>query len=182
MLKTNITYHRAETTEDLKAILKLQKNNLPNALTEHEKKKEGFLTVQHDFELLKRMNVACAHCIAKHGDEVVGYALSMLPSFKNELPLLISMFDEVESIVPKSTRYIVMGQICVAKSMRGQGVFRGLYNYMAQELKTNFDAIITEVDAANTRSSNAHKAVGFELLKAHEANNRLWELIILKTK
>ena len=182
MLKTSITYHRAKTREDLEAILKLQQDNLPDALSENEKEKEGFLTVQHNFELLEKMNIACAHCIAKRGGEVVGYALSMLPSFKNELPLLIPMFDEVENILPKTTCYIVMGQICVAKSARGQGVFRGLYNYMSQELKIDFDAIITEVDAANIRSSSAHKAVGFELLKKHEANNRLWELIILNIK
>ena len=131
------------------------------------------------------MNAACAHCIAKKDDKIIGYALSMVQNFKTEIPLLIPMFNEIDGELLKQNKalnYIVMGQICIDKSMRGQGVFRGLYKYMSQELKTNFGAIITEVDAANTRSSNAHKAVGFELLKRYEANNRVWELIILKIK
>jgi len=72
-----------------------------------------------------------------------------------------------------------MGQICVAKSVRGKGVFRGLYSYMAQELKNDFDAIITEVDTKNIRSSNAHKAVGFKVIKNYTSNNQLWEIISL---
>jgi len=185
MLKTNITYHRAETTEELKAILTLQQENLPESLTDSDKAKEGFVSIKHDLDILKRMNAACAHCIAKKDDEVVGYALSMLQSFKTEIPLLIPMFNEIDEELLKQNKtinYVIMGQICIDKSMRGQGVFRGLYNYMAQELKNNFDAIITEVDAKNTRSSNAHKAVGFEILKEYEYNNRVWELIILNIK
>ncbi|WP_452596984.1 N-acetyltransferase family protein [Pontimicrobium sp. MEBiC01747] len=185
MLKTNITYHRVKTEKELNAILTLQQENLPESLTDGDKVKEGFVSIKHDLDILKRMNTACAHCIAKQDDKVVGYTLSMLQSFKTEIPLLIPMFNEIDKELLKQNKtlsYVVMGQICIDKSMRGQGVFRGLYNYMAQELKSNFNAIITEVDAKNIRSSNAHKAVGFEILKEYESNNRVWELIILNIK
>ena len=49
---------------------------------------------------------------------------------------------------------------------------------MKTELKRDFDAVITEVDAENTRSSNAHKAVGFELLKIYTFDQQKWKLII----
>ena len=97
MLKTNITYHRVETIEDLKAILKLQQDNLPDALSKDEKTQEGFLTLKHTFAVLEKMNVACAHCIAKNNGKVVGYALSMLEEFKEDIPLLIPMFNEIET-------------------------------------------------------------------------------------
>ena len=129
------------------------------------------------------MNDKCAHTIAISNNNVVGYALSMHQDFKNYIPLLEPMFVEINKAIKQhnnSLNYIAMGQICIDKRVRGQGVFRKLYNYMALELKNDFDAIITEVDTKNTRSSNAHKAVGFKLLKNYTSNNQLWEIISLE--
>ena len=183
MLKTQVTYHRASTTEELNQILILQGKNLHHLISEEAKEKEGFVTLQHDFNILKKMNDACAHCIAKHEGEVVGYALSMLQDFKNDVPLLVPMFNEIDHALQEQNLgidYITMGQLCIDKSVRNQGVFRGLYHYMVQQFKNDFQAIITEVDIKNIRSSSAHKAVGFELLKNYTSNNQFWEVIILK--
>ena len=56
-----IVYRRAETNEELIQILALQTNNLAHRISEEDIKKEGFVTVHHDFELLKDMNDSCAH-------------------------------------------------------------------------------------------------------------------------
>lgn len=181
-MESIITYHRAKTTEELNAILKLQEQNLREVLSSEQKQKEGFVTVKHDFKMLKEMNEVCAHCIAKHKGEVVGYALSMLQGLKKDIPLLVPMFKEIDKALKEQNRkvnYIAMGQICVDKRQRGKGVFRGLYSFMAEELKYDFDAIITGVDTKNTRSSNAHKAVGFKAIKKYTSNNQLWEIISL---
>jgi GNAT superfamily N-acetyltransferase len=177
----SITYHRATSEKELRQILKLQSDNLSNILSEDHKLKEGFVTLRHDYGVLKKMNDRCAHCIAKNKDEVVGYALSMLKDFKNDVPLLIPMFNEIDKALldqKLNLNYIAMGQVCVDKNYRGQGVFRGLYNFMKQELSSEFDTLITEVDLKNTRSSQAHKAVGFEVLKNHVSDGKNWEIII----
>ena len=179
-----IIFTRAKTDIELKEILSLQRENLPQQLSQTDKVQEGFLTVQHTFELLKKMNSKCAHIIAKHDDKVIGYALCMLQEFKNDIPVLVPMFKQIDTQLKKQNKqhinYIVMGQICVSKNYRKQGVFRGLYLHMQKEMASEFDAIITEVDASNIRSSNAHKAVGFELLHEFTSNNQHWELILLK--
>ncbi|WAC00845.1 GNAT family N-acetyltransferase [Lacinutrix neustonica] len=139
--------------------------------------------MQHDFDLLKKMNDACGHCIAKHEGKVIGYALSMLQAFKNDMPLLIPMFNEIDHVLSGQNRrlnYIAMGQICIDKSYRRMGVFRGLYLYMAKELSNEFHAIITEVDSKNTRSSEAHRSIGFKVLSKYTSNDQLWEVIILE--
>ncbi|WP_411766379.1 hypothetical protein [Winogradskyella sp. A3E31] len=51
---------------------------------------------------------------------------------------------------------------------------------MKSELKSEFDAVITEVNVKNRRSSEAHKTVGFELLDEHKEGSEIWELIIWK--
>lgn len=185
-MNATVTYHRASTDEDLEAILGLQAQNVTEVLSSQEQQDEGFVTVHHDFDILKQMNTACAHCIAKHNGEVVGYVLCMLQDFKNSIPVLIPTFREMDDVLEEkglsSLEYIVMGQVCIAKNYRGQGVFRGLYKFMSEVVKNEFDAIITEVDIRNTRSSQAHFAIGFELLKTYGHDGQIWELIILKTK
>jgi ribosomal protein S18 acetylase RimI-like enzyme len=129
------------------------------------------------------MNTVCAHCIAKVNGKVVGYALCMDKRFKNKIDVLRSMFVEIDSSLvhypKKYTNYIAMGQICIDKEYRKKGIFRGLYNYMREELRAQYSCVITEVDAKNVRSSDAHKAIGFELLKTYFSDAITWELMLL---
>ncbi len=76
--------------------------------------------------------------------------------------------------------YIVMGQVCIDKTFRKQGVFRGLYNFMKKQLQTEFDMIITEVGVANTRSINAHYAIGFKTIYSYRSNQQDWNIIYWK--
>lgn len=128
------------------------------------------------------MNDRCPHIIAKHNSKVVGYILCMVGDFRDDIPVLIPMFTEIDAALALSQEndlnYVIMGQVCIAKAYRKQGIFRGLYAFMKTELKHDFDAVITEVDAENTRSSNTHKAVGFEMLKIYTSGKQEWELII----
>ncbi len=175
-----IQYKTASTKEELEQILALQKTNLPNSLSSEEKQNEGFVTVHHDFDLLKRMNEACPHIIATQGKKVVGYALCMHPKFGDEIEVLKSMFAEIENISKPFNSFVIMGQVCVDKDYRKQGLFRKLYNKMQEETSKRFDAIVTEVDATNDRSVQAHYAIGFKTLSKYKGDGRDWELIYLE--
>jgi ribosomal protein S18 acetylase RimI-like enzyme len=178
--KSNIRYCRAKTDKELHQILGLQQKNLFANVTDEERKQEGFVTVAHDFDILKKMNEACPHIITKVNDKIIGYALCMHPLFSGTIAVLKPMFDEIETVNPKPSTYIAMGQICIDKDYRKQGIFRNLYQTMSDSLKPEFDAIITEVDAKNKRSLNAHYAIGFKHLKSYNSGGQNWELIILK--
>lgn len=175
-----VEYCRASTEKELKDILELQRQNLPEQLSEELKQREGFLTVKHSFELLKKMNDVCPHIVAKDGDRVIGYALCMHPDFKNEIPVLFSMFKEIETQYGNES-FLVMGQICIDKDYRGKGVFRGLYNSMKEAVGTEYNLIVTEVDGRNTRSLEAHIAVGFKVIKNYISGGREWNLISQST-
>lgn len=174
-----IRYKTATTIEELEQILALQKANLPIALSSEEKKNEGFLTVHHTFDLLERMNDSCQHIIAKNYTEVVGYALCMHPKFGSEIEVLKSMFAEIENKKAPFKSFIIMGQVCVDKEFRKQGVFRKLYSKMKEATSPEFESIITEVDATNKRSLEAHYAIGFKTLSKYKGDGRDWELIYL---
>jgi len=179
-----ITYQLTSTNKELTGIIALQHKNLPLHISKNEKDEQGFVTIQHTLELLTKMHETHPHVIAKHNDNVVGYALCMLPEFRNEIPLLTPMFDLTDKAIGalnENLNYMVMGQVCIDKDYRKKGIFRALYKYMQENISKEYNAIITEVDVKNVRSINAHKAVGFETLKEYQSNNQNWELIMLRT-
>jgi len=172
-----IIYKRGQTEEELLQILALQQANIPSAISENERQQEGFVTVHHNFDVLKQMNDKCQHIIAKYKNKVIGYALCMIKDFKDDIEVLQPMFQQIDKLVSRDEVYIVMGQVCVDKSFRKQGVFRGLYEHMKSELCRDYNAIITEVDKKNTRSLNAHYAIGFKVLYSYRSNNQDWEIL-----
>ena len=181
-----IIFKRADTSEELMQILNLQRFNIKQSLSKDAIKKEGFVTVSHSFEVLKRMNDASPHILAKADDKVIAYALCMLNSFRNDVPILAPMFNHMDTIMESkgllSLNYLIMGQICIDKTYRKQGLFKRLYHYFKTELQSQFDAVITEVSIKNTRSLEAHKAVGFQVLDQHTVDGQDWELIIWRWK
>ncbi|MGB5236558.1 MAG: N-acetyltransferase [Flavobacteriaceae bacterium] len=172
-----IHYKRSTSVEQLKKILDLQKSNLPSNIEAEERKTEGFLTVHHTLELLVKMQNKCPHIIAISGDNLAGYALCMHPVFANQIAVLRSMFDKIKRLNPENRTFMVMGQICIDKPYRKKGVFRGLYDSMRSELKADYDMIITEVDHQNSRSLDAHYAIGFTDLLVYKSDGRVWHLV-----
>ncbi|MBO0590886.1 GNAT family N-acetyltransferase [Cellulophaga sp. E16_2] len=173
-----ITYTTSKITEELAQILVLQQANLYRNVSTEEKLAEGFLTVEHSLELLKEMNDVCPHTIAiDEQGNLAGYAMSMHPSFKDEIAVLKPMFEVIDPLIAPEEKYMLMGQICVSKNHRKQGAFRGLYTHMKNELEHDYDSIITEIDALNSRSMEAHKAVGFEEMVGYHANEQEWVVV-----
>jgi len=175
----SITYGRVREHHELQEILALQQKNLLGIVPTVTQQSEGFVTVSHTLALLDRMNQVCPHIIAKDKGKVVGYALCMHPDFSGEIALLQPMFRVINEVLPLKQSFIVMGQICIAESYRGKGLFRGLYNYMKKVLATDFKLIVTEVDARNIRSLQAHLAIGFKTIKKYQSDGKDWYLIVL---
>ncbi|PKP08925.1 MAG: GNAT family N-acetyltransferase [Bacteroidetes bacterium HGW-Bacteroidetes-3] len=179
-----ITYTTSKTTEDLSGIIALQKINLLENLTEIERQNHGFLSVTHSLEVLEKMQAEARNIIIKDKNEIVGYALAMTKKSKYDIPILIPMFETFDKIKYKGKlvsdyNYIVMGQVCIHKKYRGQGLFDGGYEAFKNYFKTDFDFAITEIATKNTRSRAAHKRVGFEEIHAYkDFNETEWRIVI----
>lgn len=177
----NLSYGQAQD-EDLPFILELQKQNHKNAVDDATKQSQGFVTAEHDLNLLKAMNDAFPHTVAYDGKEVIGYALTMTKAFRNKIEILKPMFDMIDQTLAEkqmSDRYVVMGQVCIKASHRGQGIFYKLYDAMKRFTQGHFDSIITEVSVQNKRSLKAHYNHGFESLKKYQDKfGEDWDLII----
>lgn len=173
-----IAYTRATLINELEQIRALKLQNSAQNLSSEEKIQEGFVTVQHTVALLKKMNDTCAHIVAKENDKVVGFALVMLPSFRDEIKVLAPMFERIDELLPADKSYLVMGQICIDKNYRKQGVFRGLYNFYREQLRNKYNLLYTEIAAANKRSMAAHESVGFKTVATYEDDDVTWNIVV----
>jgi ribosomal protein S18 acetylase RimI-like enzyme len=181
-----IAYGTANNDNDLRQILDLQARNLPQNISTSEAKSQGFVTAHHNLSLLKKMNVPYPHIVAKDGNKTIGYALVMQRSFATEIPVLTPMFEQINSLSFDGkklgeSKYFVMGQVCIEKGYRGQGVFKNLYAEMQKRMSPYFDYIITEVAMRNTRSMRAHEKAGFEVIHQYTASED-WAIILLRTR
>lgn len=179
-----VVYTTASSKEDLEGILCLQQANLAQNIAPEEKKSQGFVTVWHTYEQLARLNEYEQHIIAKHCGRVVGYVLAMTAQSRFDIPVLVPMFDFFDTIFYKnkkvgSCRYMVVGQVCVDKDFRGQGVFDNCYAAYKNRYGGKYDFAITEIASANTRSQQAHKRVGFETIATYTAPDGTgWQVVV----
>lgn len=169
-------YRPARTQGELLRILELQQANLYEHVGPDVREREGFVKVRHNLPLLLNMQAAGPQVIALCGGELAGYALCMHPSQEADIPELQPLFGFLRKALPEGFGFRVMGQVCVAAAFRRQGHFRKLY-------ETLFDLchplpIITEIASVNTRSLEAHRAIGFRRLGSHQETGLRWEVMI----
>jgi hypothetical protein len=181
-----IVYTTSQDDKDLTGILDLQRRNLARNLDQSEIKSQGFVTVLHRLSDLQKMNAIEPHIIARDNDAVVAYLLAMTEKSKMDIPVLIPMFDLFESIQYKNKslsqyHYMVVGQVCVDKKYRGQGVLDKCYDLYINTFKQRYDFAITEIATSNQRSLNAHKRIGFKTIHEYVApDGESWAIVVLE--
>lgn len=171
-----------ETTQELQQILRLQEENLVQHIDETEMKSEGFVTLHHDLNILEQMHKLAPSVIIKNDDQVVAYALTMLQECRELMPDLEPMFSLLDKLSWKDKplndySYYVMGQICIAKQYRGQGLFDELYSHHKKIYQPQFGLFITEISTRNHRSIRAHERVGFKTIHTHQDELDEWLVV-----
>ena len=71
-----------------------------------------------------------------------------------------------------------MGQICIHKNYRGQGLFDALYQKHRTLHETEFDCLITSISTRNHRSLRAHERVGFKILNTYKETTEEWVTVV----
>lgn len=179
-----INYTTAKAQADLEGIYALQKANLKKNLSEKEIERDGFVTVDHTWETLEKLNSIEPHVIAKDGEEVIGYVLTMTKESRADIPILLPMFVEFDQLIYKGKSvsdydYMVVGQACVHKNYRGQGVLANCFKVYKEEFANRYAFSITEIAANNQRSRKAHKKVGFEEVHFYtDSSQTEWVLVV----
>ncbi|MCL6258351.1 GNAT family N-acetyltransferase [Aquiflexum sp. TKW24L] len=177
----SLIFKTAETYEEFVGILDLQQENHIKNLDSLD---QGFVFAEHSVEDLWKMSSYAPHIIAKDDEYVAAYILAMTVDCKEDIEMLIPMFEEFDQLeykgVPLSEyNYLVVGQVAVDKGYRGQGIFDQCYELYREVHGDNFDFAITEISERNYRSLAAHYRVGFrELSRYPNADGEEWIIVV----
>lgn len=152
--------YRPAVPGHLPALLALQKANLFSELSE-EARKDGFLSAAFTAGHFETMAREVAVMVADDAGEVRGYVCAGSLAFHRQFPLLAAMiecFDHTSFLGRPLTaqRTFIYGPACVARSHRGKGVLRGLYDALRREVAGGYDAGVAFVAKDNVRSLGAH--------------------------
>jgi GNAT superfamily N-acetyltransferase len=174
-------YIAAASDLELQGILSLQKENLQQHLDSLD---QGFVMVCHQLADLQKMNNITPHIICKSADKVVAYVLAMTKACKGDIPVLLPMFEQFDQLTYNGSLiseydYMVVGQICVGKDFRGQGIFDNLYTAYKKLYQHNFSFAITEIATRNSRSLRAHFRIGFREIHRYLApDGEEWAIVL----
>jgi hypothetical protein len=178
MLATTVT-----GINDLQQILQLQQENLIRNIDAAEMKSQGFVTLEHSLEVLQQMHALAPSIIIKDDNKVVAYALVELRECRQLMPSLEPMFALLDHLQWKNKpvndySFYTMGQICIAKDYRGQGLFEKLYEQHKIIYQPRFDLLVTEISTRNHRSLRAHERVGFQTIHTHRDELDEWAVVV----
>lgn len=172
-----------ESLLEIEGIKKLQEKNLRTTISEEEALSQGFLTASYSMAYLQEMNQAAPTVIAVDGSEVVGYAMVATQSIRSGHDLIEDLFNTIDRTkynneLLKNSNYVVVGQLCVAKSHRGMGLVQKLYGHFRDCYAQEFQYLVTDVAQANTRSLKAHRNTGFEVIDTLTYGGIKWDIVL----
>lgn len=169
--------------KELNGIKTLQQQNLKSVLTADEAEAEGFVTAEYDVEYLHLMNERTPAIVAKDDERVVGYALATVKDVGLKHDLLHDLFKTIDGIIYdgrrlSDTRYIVVGQLCVAKGYRGLGLVHEMYTAFRDVYASAYQFCITDVAENNPRSLKAHLKSGFKVIDTLRYGGIGWHIVL----
>lgn len=172
-----------QSTEDLRGIKSLQNQNLKANLSEVEKNKEGFVTASYTMEALELMHQLLPSIVAIDQYKVVGYALVIDKRFKGTHHLIDDLIKNIDHLSYRGEQlavvnYAVVGQLCVDKQYRGQGLASKLYQSFKDHYSIRYPYCITDVDRSNKRSLQAHYKTGFQPIGQLQFENADFEIVL----
>ncbi len=178
-----ILIKRVTEGAELEGIQHLQCKNLKHRISKEEADAQGFVTAEYSLDFFKMMHESNPAIIAKDGNEVVGYALVAVKSTRHHHELLAGLFDAIDKLsyqgfLLATSKYVVVGQLCVAKEQRGQGLVQKMYNHFKESLCNEFDYCITDVAQGNPRSLKAHKSTGFQVIDTLIYGGEGWDIVL----
>ncbi len=178
---SSISYQLASRS-DLIDIRLLQEQNLKKNLSPEELR-EGFVTAEYTVDELAQMHELTPAVIAKHQEQLVGYALAVSPKFRGNHPLIDNLFTHIDKISYrnkplKGSNYIMVGQLCVRKNFRKSCVSLGLYQAYKKWYSDSFDYLITDIVFENQPSLKAHQKAGFEIVSELNYSGSHWAVVL----
>lgn len=178
--------YRKATTDDIAAILKLHARYQIDTINEADRK-DGFITTAFtESQMEEIIHKEDGLFVAVQKQEIVAYAMAASWQFWSRWPMFAHMIKDLPNLNYQGHRLSVensyqYGPICVDKSVRGQGVFEGVFSCALKAMSERFAVLVTFVNKINPRSFEAHtRKAKLDIVQEFEFNgNQYYELACL---
>ncbi|MBO9729551.1 MAG: GNAT family N-acetyltransferase [Chitinophaga sp.] len=169
----------SRSVDDLLALLR---SNLKKHISPETAQAQGFLTFEYTKPMIERMMADMAQPVIMSGNTLAGYALATSISACTDIEIMRPTMELAATLTLNGSkvsglRHYFIGQICVADGWRGQGLFDALYKAHKERFAGSHDCLITEINAANTRSHAAHARVGFQIIHSYTDGGAQWDVV-----
>jgi predicted GNAT superfamily acetyltransferase len=173
----------ATTDREIQEIRDLQEVNLKENVTAENRLSDGFLTAKYELDFLKAMNDLTPAIIAKQKGVLVGYALATDRSLLAQHPLLNDLGTQINKILfgvkfISDFDYLVVGQLCVEKEVRGRGLAQDIYAQFKATYENRYPFAVTDIDQVNHSSLRTHLKVGFITLSTLNYGESNWDVVV----
>ncbi len=173
----------SQSVDDLKGIKNLLSENHRSNLTEKELIAQGFITINYSIDDLKALHETASSVIAMDNNKIIGYALAATKSsvgINHLLDDLINFIDNTmyQSKLLRESKYIVVGQLCVAKSHRRQKMAQHIYKKFQQTYGNDYHYCITSIDKKNSGSLKAHLLRGFKEIQTTRYKSNSYSVVL----
>lgn len=163
-------------------LLQLLRSNLKKHISPETAQSQGFLTFEYTKPMVERMMADMAQPVIMSGNTLAGYALATSVSACTDIEIMRPTKDLAATLTLNGSnvsdlRHYFIGQICVGEGWRGQGLFDALYQAHKALFSGSHDCLITEINAANTRSHAAHARVGFQIIHSYVDEGAQWDVV-----
>lgn len=175
---------RLATKHDLSLIENLQKQNHYLAVSDANKAKEGFVSVETDGAMLQRICEEIGIVIAEQDNQIVGYEFPLGLNHAKEISLLKPLMDRLHTITYEQKNlfdyaFVFEGQICIDVSHKGKGIAEALHKRFVQMLRGKYDLIVTEISNQNPRSLHVHTTkLGLKIIDEYAAEGKQWYILL----
>lgn len=173
---------RLSEHQDIDQILDLQDKNLVTRIAESDKI-HGFVTTPFEKSQLEHLITLGGMFVAQMEHRVVGYAAAAHWDYFQGRPmfdLMICRFEKRDFNGKNITRAnsFQYGPVCIAKEVRGSGVFQSLFDEMERVMKRRFEVGTTFINKINVRSYEAHtRKMGLQVIDEFDfGGNEYWGL------
>ena len=178
--------YRLATADDIEEVLTLHYRYQVDSIRE-EDKKDGFITTAFTKEQLSTLiSREQGLFIACKDGKIVAYAMAASWAFWCQWPMFVFMVKGLpdlnyRGIALSTENSYQYGPVCVDKSVRGSGVFEGVFAFALEQMAKRYPVLITFINKINPRSYAAHtQKVGLDVIDEFEFNgNQYFELACL---
>ena len=151
---------RRATPLDMPGVLQLQAASFIGNLSA-EDREDGFVSIEFTSQQFDAMAEDCAPIVAVEHDQVLGYLCSASVNYCKQFPLLAALvqcFPKLQYAERPldSYRIFIYGPVCIARSQRGRGLLRSLYQELLRVIASTYDLGVALISKNNPRSFEAH--------------------------